>query len=144
MPVRIQESPKPNPGRLPEKPKPAEKPEQFAREAVRDAFVHVGKEASREAIVGATLAGVVLVGDSCGHPLLGRAAALGLGALRGVAFYGDNAKAALGSSWAGNVVAGTLGAGTAMLCAGTGNILQGIAVGGLIGVIQSPKTYPGT
>jgi len=42
------------------------------------------------------------------------------------------------------VVAGTLGAGTAMLCAGTGNILQGIAVGGLIGVIQSPKTYPGT
>ena len=133
--MRIQQAPNhPTPKPLPRQKAP--EPEH----PLRDALVHVGREASREAIVGAALASVVMVGDSLGHPLLGRAAALGLGAFRGVAFYGDSAEAGLGNRVAGKVLAGTLGAGTALLCAGTGNIFQGMGVGAMIGIIQSPKT----
>lgn len=136
--MRIQQSPNPTPQPLPRLKNPDPEPEH----PLRDAFVHIGREASREAIVGAALAGVVMVGDATGHPLLGRAAALGLGAFRGVAYYGDSAEAASGHRIAGKVLAGTLGMGTALLCAGSGNVFQGMGVGALIGVIQSPKTYP--
>lgn len=136
--MRIQQSPnltpKPLPrGKTPDPPQPPEHP-------VRDALVHIGREASREAIVGAALAGLVMVGDATGHPVLGRAAALGVGAFRGVVTYGDSAEKALGSGIAGKALAGTLGMGTALLCAGSGNMMQGIAAGALIGVIQSPKS----
>lgn len=109
---------------------------------LKDALVHIGKEVSQEAIVGVALAGMVCVGDSLGYGGLSRAAVLALGAARGLYKYQDTASAAMQNRTLGTALAVTLGAGTAMLAGFSGNVLAGAACGGVLGLVQAPKSYP--
>lgn len=122
----------------PQEPPPPEEPTPW-----KDAFVHVGREVSQEAIVGIAMAGLVAVGDALGHPLAGRAVVAGLGAARGYGKYQATASAALGHPVAGTGLALTLGAGTALMAGASGNVLYGAGMGALLGLIQAPRTYPG-
>lgn len=128
------------PGRLssPQGPTPPEPPSGW-----QDAFVHVGREVSQEAIVGIAMAGLVAAGDSLGQPLAGRALVAGLGAARGYFKYRETATAALGNSLAGKGLALTLGASTALLTGVSGNVLYGAGAGALLGLVQAPRSYPG-
>ena len=110
---------------------------------IRDAFAHIGSEVSKEAIVGIAFAGLVCVGDSLGHPAIGRAAVAGLGAARGLYKYRETATAALNSKVLGTGVALAVGAGTAMAAGYTGNVVAGAAFGAFIGLVQAPKSYQG-
>lgn len=123
----------------PQEPPPPEQPSS----SWKDAFVHVGREVSQEAIVGIAMAGLVAAGDSLGHPLAGRVVVAGLGAARGYVKYRETASAALGHPMAGTGLALTLGAGTALMTGASGNVLYGAGMGALLGLIQAPKSYPG-
>lgn len=107
----------------------------------KDAFVHIGKEVSQEAIVGITAAGVVAVGDSLGHPLAGRLLVAGLGAARGYLEYREDATAKMGSPVLGTAVAATLGASTTLLTGMTGNVIHGAGIGAVLGLVRAPKTF---
>lgn len=138
--MKIQALPSAPPIRLsgPQGPPPPEPPTGWT-----DAFVHVGREVSQEAIVGIALAGLVAAGDSLGQPLAGRALVAGLGAARGYFKYRETASAALGNSLAGKGLAMTLGASTALLTGASGNVLYGAGAGALLGLVQAPRSYPG-
>ena len=123
--------------RLPDPPK-SDNRENLVR-TLGDAFIEIGREASREAIVGAAMAGLVVVGQSLGSRELGIVAALDLGDWRGLVTYGGPAEAALQNKGLGKMLAATLGMSTAALCSVNGNLIQGVAVGALLGVVQAAR-----
>jgi len=120
---------------------PPQKPQQPG--GLRPAIHHICKEVVSEAFVGAAYAGVAMLGDSLGHPLLGRAAVAALGAVRGVSQYRETATAALADKTLGTALALTLGASTASLAGFSGNVMIGAAVGGMLGLVKAPRSFPG-
>ena len=115
----------------------------------KEAAVAVGRSGLRGAIEGVGWSYMAFLAQAAGGPTVGlaaRVAILGVGAAVGVKEDSGKFEQITGSPTLGKVMAGVAGAGRHLLYIGTnpatsmeGAVLNGAAMGGLLGVLNTPR-----